>query len=556
MLDGLIVLHAQLIHNAGDVVAAKEAHQIVLQTQEELGRAGVALTSATTTQLVIDAAAFMALGANDMQAAQLGHALAQHDISTTACHVGGDSYSAILAGQGDNFCFFFVVFSVQNIVRHATTLQHSAELLGLRNGGGANQNRLTSLMALFNLAHSCLIFSQTCLVDYVRSIHTNHGLIGGNNNYGQVVNLHKLLLLGLGSTGHTSQLLVHTEVVLEGDGSQSLAFALHLYAFLSFNCLVQALREAATKHQAAGEFINDDNLAILNHVIAVAVHQSFSLQSAHNLMGVVHTMLIIIEVFNAQHFFCLGNTLFSGRNLTLLFVNGIILNLGHLVHNLRHNAVQVGRFFAGAGNNQRGTRFVDKDTIHFVDDAIVQLALHHLVLAYYHVVTQVVKAELVIGAVGYVRSIGSLAVGVVHIMHNQAHAKTQSLINAAHVHAIAASQIVVNGNNVHALASQGIQIYGQGCYQGFAFAGTHFGDFSAVQHHATDELYIKMAHTSYALRSLAHYSKGLRQDIIQSFALLQTHLKFSSFSCQISGAQAFHALFQAINLINNDANIF
>ena len=36
VLDGLIILHAQLIHNASDVVAAKEAHQIVLQAQEEL----------------------------------------------------------------------------------------------------------------------------------------------------------------------------------------------------------------------------------------------------------------------------------------------------------------------------------------------------------------------------------------------------------------------------------------------------------------------------------------------------------------------------------------
>ena len=121
-------------------------------------------------------------------------------------------------------------------------------------------------------------------------------------------------------------------------------------------------------------------------------------------------------------------------------------------------------------------------------------------------------------------------------MNNQAHAQAQGLINAAHVHAVAASQIVVDGNNVYALTGQGIQIYGQGCYQSFAFAGTHFGDFAAVQHHATDELYIKMTHAGYALRGLAHYGKSLRQDIIQGFALLQAHLKFSSFGCQISRA--------------------
>ena len=103
-------------------------------------------------------------------------------------------------------------------------------------------------MAFLNLAHCRFIFSQTRFIDYVRSIHTNHGLIGRNNYNGQVVNLHKLLLLGLSSTGHTGQLFVHTEVVLEGDGSQGLAFALHLYAFLSLNCLVQTFGEATAKH--------------------------------------------------------------------------------------------------------------------------------------------------------------------------------------------------------------------------------------------------------------------------------------------------------------------
>ena len=103
-------------------------------------------------------------------------------------------------------------------------------------------------MAFLNLAHCCFIFSQTRLIDYVRSIHTNHGLIGRNNYNGQVVNLHKLLLLGLSSTGHTGQLFVHTEVVLEGDGSQCLALALYLHAFFSLDSLMQTFGEATAKH--------------------------------------------------------------------------------------------------------------------------------------------------------------------------------------------------------------------------------------------------------------------------------------------------------------------
>ena len=103
-------------------------------------------------------------------------------------------------------------------------------------------------MAFLNLAHCRFIFSQTRFIDYVRSIHTNHGLIGRNNYNGQVVNLHKLLLLGLSSTGHTGQLFVHTEVVLEGDGSQCLALALYLHAFFSLDSLMQTFGEATAKH--------------------------------------------------------------------------------------------------------------------------------------------------------------------------------------------------------------------------------------------------------------------------------------------------------------------
>jgi hypothetical protein len=43
---------------------AENAHQIVLQRQEEFGGAGIALAARTAAQLIVDAPAFMALGAD------------------------------------------------------------------------------------------------------------------------------------------------------------------------------------------------------------------------------------------------------------------------------------------------------------------------------------------------------------------------------------------------------------------------------------------------------------------------------------------------------------
>ena len=71
--------------------------------------------------------------------------------------------------------------------------------------------------------------------------------------------------------------------------------------------------------------------------------------------------------------------------------------------------VLVGRFLAGAGNDQRGAGFVDQDGIDFVDDGEVVPALHAIVQVELHVVAQVVEAEFVVGAVGDVGSIGFAA---------------------------------------------------------------------------------------------------------------------------------------------------
>ena len=81
---------------------------------------------------------------------------------------------------------------------------------------------------------------------------------------------------------------------------------------------------------------------------------------------------------------------------------------------------------------------------------------------------------------------------------------------------------------MHALARKSVEVYRRSRYKGFALAGTHLGNFAAMQHNAAYHLYVEMTHTGNTLRCLADNSKGLRQNIIQSFALLQTNLKFSS----------------------------
>jgi hypothetical protein len=82
-------------------------------------------------------------------------------------------------------------------------------------------------------------------------------------------------LLGLGHrrAGHAGELVVEAEVVLEGDRGERDALALDAESFLRLDRLVEALTPAATRHLPPGELVDDDDLAVLDDVVAIALVQ-------------------------------------------------------------------------------------------------------------------------------------------------------------------------------------------------------------------------------------------------------------------------------------------
>ena len=52
-------------------LAGEDPHQVVFERQEEPAAAGIALAAATAAKLQVDAAGFVPLGADDVQAAEL-----------------------------------------------------------------------------------------------------------------------------------------------------------------------------------------------------------------------------------------------------------------------------------------------------------------------------------------------------------------------------------------------------------------------------------------------------------------------------------------------------
>ena len=94
-------------------------------------------------------------------------------------------------------------------------------------------------MALFDFVSSSFIFSVLCFINDIRVIYTLIWFISRNNYYIQAINLLEFLFLCLSSTSHTRKLIIHTEIILEGYRSKSLAFTFNFNAFFSLNCLMQ-----------------------------------------------------------------------------------------------------------------------------------------------------------------------------------------------------------------------------------------------------------------------------------------------------------------------------
>ena len=142
-------LQAELRQHAVHALGAEDAHQVVLERQVELRAAGIALAAGAAAQLVVDAAGFVALGAEHVEAAGRERPLlergrsrrgspppgrvrsspsrpaqlvldahldvaAELDVGAAAGHVGGDGDRARHAGLGDDEGFLLVEAGVQH----------------------------------------------------------------------------------------------------------------------------------------------------------------------------------------------------------------------------------------------------------------------------------------------------------------------------------------------------------------------------------------------------------------------------------------------------------
>ena len=458
-----------------------------------------------------------------------GHELgvaAEQDVGAAASHVGGDGDHADTAGLRDDLCFLLVELGVEDDVADAFALEDLAEQLGFFDAGGADQNGLLCLVETRDLVGDGEVFFLRGAIDDVGVLDAKHLAVGGDDDDVELVDLVELGGFGLGGAGHSAEFLVHAEVVLEGDGGERLVFLADGDAFFCFDCLVEAVGPAAAGHEAAGELVDDDDLAVFDDVLDVALVEGVGLDGDLDVVLEV-PVLGVGDVADAEQAFDLLPALVGDGDGAGLLVDDEVAGPCLGLEGLDQLAslelgdddvdagVLVGGLVGGAGDDERGAGLVDEDGVDLVDDAVVVTALDLIFELELHVVAEVVEAELVVGAVGDVGAVGVAALLVVEVVDDDADGEAEEAVDLAHPLGVALGEVVVDGDDVDAVAGERVEIAGKRGDEGLAFAGLHLGDLAGVEDHAADELHIEVAHADGALAGLADDGEGLGEDVVE-----------------------------------------
>jgi len=80
---------------------------------------------------------------------------------------------------------------------------------------------------------------------------------------------------------------------------------------------------------------------------------------------------------------------------------------------------------------------------------------------------------------------------------------------------VAAREVVVDGDDVHAAAGEGVEDRSERRHERLAFARPHLGDPALVEHRATDELDVEVAHPEGPFHGFARHREDLGEDIVK-----------------------------------------
>ncbi len=234
---------------------------------------------------------------------------------------------------------------------------------------GADQDRLPLLVELLDLGDDRVELLALRSVDEVRFVVPDHRLVRRDDDDLELVDLVELGGLGVGRSRHAGELLVHPEVVLEGDRREGLVLRFDLHAFLRLDGLVQAVRPAAARHEPARELVDDDDLAVLDHVVDVRLVEPVRANALGDRVKNLHVVRVV-EILHAEELLRVRDALL-GEDGGLLLLVDLEIDLGVQARDDPVDVVVLlDRFLRGAADDERRARLVDEDRVDLVDDRV------------------------------------------------------------------------------------------------------------------------------------------------------------------------------------------
>ena len=112
-------------------------------------------------------------------------------------------------------------------------------------------------------------FSVFGAVNALGKFGANRRTVRGDLHHAHFVNLPQLARTGRRGARHAGQTLVAQEVILNGHAGGVAGGDGHWHVFLGFDRLMQTVAPLAAFGQPAGEFIDNHNFAVADHVVTI-----------------------------------------------------------------------------------------------------------------------------------------------------------------------------------------------------------------------------------------------------------------------------------------------
>ncbi len=457
-----------------------------------------------------------------------------------------------MAGIGNDVSFATGVFGagVEDLVGDLVAGEDLGKGLGIFNGGGADEDRATVESNACDFVGNGVPFFTGGAEDAIRENLSADAAVGHDFDDREIVDFAKFPFFGGGGAGHSGKFFVEAEEVLVGGAGEGPGGGLDGDFFAGLDGLVETVGPGAAGHTAAGEFVDDDDFinaglsggddvmlfldeeATGSQRVEDQVLPAFGATAAFRAFGVDAGGDGFAEDFVES----LQALLFPFEFSFFRFEFEIVAGTEALCQGVGPFVGPGERAGTGwAGDDEGCAGFINEDGVGFIDEREVELAhdwfvgvpsieegehVDFLVFGAgveFDLVAEIIEAELFVGAVDDVATVGGAALVVIETGDDDADIEAQGVVEGSHDFSVPFGEVIIDGDDVDPPTGDGVEYGGERGDEGFSFAGGHFGYGAVVKFDPADELDVVGPETEFTFGDDANAGKDGREIFVERF---------------------------------------